>query len=89
MIVAAKKGDEELEAKRLSRRGFLRMLAGGTAAAAVPGKTYVFFGNILRSPQPIPIPPWILASVGVIGMSLLLASPLTISGFLKTGANTK
>lgn len=48
MIYVAKKGEEEAEARRLSRRGFLSMLAAGTASLAVPKKSYFFFGNIAR-----------------------------------------
>ena len=70
MIHVAKRGDEEIEARRLSRRGFLGMLIGGTASLAVPTKSYFFFGNVLRSPAPIP--PWILA----------MASPLAFYAYL-------
>jgi len=35
----------------VNRRGFLRMLGLGAAAAITPTKTYAFFGNILR-PRP-------------------------------------
>lgn len=61
MIHVAKQGDEEIEARRLSRRGFLGMLIGGTASLAVPTKSYFFFGSVLRSPPPIP--QWLLAMV--------------------------
>lgn len=36
----------------MNRRGFLRLLVGGAAAAVAPTKTFAFFGNILRKPEP-------------------------------------
>lgn len=84
MIFVAKKGDEEIEARRLSRRGFLRLAVGGAASVAVPTKTYAFFGNILRTPAPTPFQPHLLAAVGIIpilmGGILIGGSPLLLKG---------
>ena len=56
MIHIAKSGDIEKEVN-LSRRRFLSFLVGGAASAAMPTKTYAFFGNILRSPAiPVGLP---------------------------------
>lgn len=80
MIHIAKAGDEEREAKGLSRRGFLRCLLGGAAAAAAPTKTFVFFGNILRRPA---LDPRLFLCLGG-GVSVFaaafIAGPILISG---------
>lgn len=76
MIHIAKQGDEEIEARRLSRRGFLGMLVGGTASLAVPTKSYFFFGNVLRSPAPIPL--WVLAMVSASTFSALFNGPVLL-----------
>lgn len=78
MIHIAKKGDEELEARGVSRRGFLRMLAGGAASAAMPmpTKSYFFFGGIYRSPPvQLLLPMHLMIAGGFLSVGLLFASP--------------
>lgn len=81
MIHIAKKGDEELEARGVSRRGFLRMLAGGAASAVMPmpTKSYFFFGGIHRPAPALWTPPnnltHMIMAGGIAALGLLFFSP--------------
>lgn len=78
MIHVARKGEEKIEARSLSRRGFLSMLAGGAAAAAMPSKSYFFFGGIYRPPALVLVlPPNIeqLIATGAAIWSALVIGP--------------